>query len=408
MNRKTLLVFSIISLSLAAAAAKSLQTARSPAAKTADVTIPFELISRHIVLQVNVNNSRPLSFILDTGDKVAVIDADRAKELGLNLQGQIRVGGAGSELLTGSFVRGSKWTIPALEGFDQPVTLALPLGRLAARLGHDFDGLIGSDFIKQFVVEIDYQARQIKLHDKEKFSYSGSGQSIPIQLNSQGHPFIDAEITPVGADPIKGKFVLDIGSGGALALYSPLVTKYRLLSSDLKTIKAIGAGGAGGQTTGQIGRVAELKIGNFRIARPITLFSQDKSGAFASTEIAGNIGEQIASKFKVFLDYNHERVILEPNATFARPFDRAHGGLALVTEGKDYTTFRITDVLENSPASEAGLQKNDIITAINGKPAAELTLSRLVEMFEQEASYRLTIRRADQTLEVTLKPRKLV
>jgi hypothetical protein len=328
--------------------------------------------------------------------------------LGLKLQGQVRVGGAGSELLTGSLVQEATWTLPGLEGFSQPVALALPLGKLAAKFGHDFDGIIGSDFIGQYVVEVDYQARVIRLHDKDKFSYTGPGESIPIQLDRQGHPSIEAEVTPFGASPIKGRFVLDIGSGAALALYSPFVAEHRLLGSGLKTIRLIGAGGTGGQTTGQIGRVSELKIGKFKIVGPITLFSEDKTGAFASSALAGNIGQQIAGKFKVFLDYNRQRLILEPTASFNEPFDRAYGGLALSAEDKDYTTFRITDVLENSPASEVGLQKNDLIIKVDETPATELTLTRLNEMFERPRAYKLTIQRGAQTLQVTLTPRKLV
>jgi hypothetical protein len=305
-------------------------------------------------------------------------------------------------------VQDSTWTIPGLAGFSQPLALALPLGKLAARFGHDFDGIIGSDFIKQFVVEVDYQARVIRLHDKDRFSYAGPGESIPIQLDRQGHPLIEAELTPVGGPTIKGRFVLDIGSGGALALHSPFVAEHRLLSSGLKTIRSIGAGGAGGQTNGQIGRVSELQIGRFRIVSPITLFSEDKAGAFASTALAGNIGQQIAGKFKLFLDYNRGRIIFEPAASFNEPFDRAYGGLAISAEDKDYTTFRITEVLESSPASEVGLQRNDLIIKVDDQPASKLTLTRLSEMFERPRSYRLTIQRGEQTLRVTLTPRKLV
>lgn len=408
MHRKSLLAFLIIILSLATAASGTRQTSPKPAATTSPVAIPFELVARHIVLKVKINNSRPLSFVFDTGDKVAIVDAERAKELGLKLEGQIKVGGAGSDFLTGSFVKESAWTLPGLEGFSQPVTLAIPLGRLAARFGHDFDGIIGSDFIKQFVVEIDYQVRLIRLHDKDKFSYSGPGESLPIQLDGQGHPAIDAAVTPLGGAPITGKFVLDIGSGGGLAFHSPFVVEHKLLSTGLKTIRSIGAGGAGGQSVGQIGRVSELKIGKFRIANPTVLFSEDTAGAFSNKNLAGNIGQRVASKFKLFLDYNRERIIFEPAANFNEPFDRAFSGLALIGEDKDYKRFRITDVLERSPASEVGLQKDDLIIKIDDMPASELTLTELSEMFERPLAYKLAIRRGDQILQVTLTPRKLV
>jgi C-terminal processing protease CtpA/Prc len=65
-------------------------------------------------------------------------------------------------------------------------------------------------------------------------------------------------------------------------------------------------------------------------------------------------------------------------------------------------------VLENSPASEVGLQKGDIITRVNDQAAAELTLAKLNEMFERPVPYKITIRRGEQTLTVTLTPRRLV
>lgn len=288
------------------------------------------------------------------------------------------------------------------------MALALPIGKMAPRLGQDFDGIIGSEFIKQFVLELDYQARVIKLYDKEKFTYSGPGESIPIKLSSAGHPIIEAEVAPIGSAPATGKFVLDIGSGGALVLYSPFVAGHNLLGPNLKTIRAIGVGGAGGAVTARIGRVSELKIGRFRISNPITLFAEDKAGAFADPALVGNIGQQIVGKFRLFLDYSHNRIIFEPNDSFAESFDRAFGGLAVVAEGKDYRTFRIAEVLENSPGTEAGLRKDDIITAIDGKSAAELSLTKVLELFERPVTYKLTVRRGDQTLQVTLTPRKLV
>lgn len=372
------------------------------------VTIPFKLVTRHIVVQVKINNSRPLSFVFDTGDKVGIVDIARAKELGLDLHGQIRIGGAGSDTLVGSYVRGATWKLQGFEEFSQPVALAIPPGRLAARFGHDFDEIIGSDFIKQFVVEVDYQARVLKLHDKERFVYSGSGETIPIKLDGHGYPILEAEVTPRNGQPIKGKFLLDLGSGGALALHSPTVKEHRLLESTDNTIRVIGAGGAGGAIAGRLGRLSELRIGRFRITAPTALFSEDKAGAFANSALTGNIGQRIAGKFKVFLDYGRERIILEPTAALNAPFDQANSGLALTTEGKDYSTLRVTDVLENSPAAEAGLLKDDVLVKVDDRNAAEIGITGIAEMFEQSRTFRLTIRRGDKTTEVKLNPRKLI
>jgi hypothetical protein len=408
MKRRNFLSIVFVSLVFACASLGIAQTPQTQSPTTAPVAIPFELVTRHIVVKVRINDSRPLSFVFDTGDKVGVVDTDVAKELGLKLEGQLRVGGAGADTLPGSYVRDATWSLPGLEGFSQPISIAIPLGRMAARAGHDFDGIIGSEFIKQFVVEVDYQNRVLKLHDRDKFTYAGAGESIPIQLNQMGYPLLDGEVTPTNGESIKGKFVLDLGSSGSLVLMSPVVTQHNLLGNGMKTIKAIGVGGAGGQSNGQIGRVRSLQIGKFTITNPITLFSEDKAGAMATSQLVGNIGQLIAGKFKVFLDYSRTRIILEPNSTFTQAMDRATAGIVLTTEGKDYSIVRVTEVLENSPAAQAGIQKDDIVVSIDGKPAAELKATRIAEMFEKPLTYKLTIRRGDQTLQVPITPKKLI
>lgn len=400
------LLVSTLGLQAAATSAAALQSAQATA--KAPVTIPFELVNRHVVLKGKVNG-KPLTFVLDTGDQVAILDLDLAKQMNLELSGEVRVGGAGAATSTGAFVKNASFTLDGLAGFSQPVKMALPLGRiLSPRAGRAFEGIIGEEFIKQFVVEIDYVAQVLKLHDKERFVYNGPGESIPIQL-VHGHPHLEAEVTPVGsAAPLKGKFVFDIGAALTLALHSPYVAANNLLGPQAKTIRSLGGAGAGGETTGQIGRVSELKIGNYTIKSPVTLFSEDKAGALANERLAGNIGARVASKFRLFLDYGRKRIIFEPNSTFAAPYDHAQSGMSVIAEGDDYRVFRIRAVLENSPASEAGLQKGDIITTVNGQSAVDLTLSKLNELFERPVPYQLTIRRGEQILKLTLTPRRLV
>ena len=134
-----------------------------------------------------------------------------------------------------------------------------------------------------------------------------------------------------------------------------------------------GSHGAGGRVAGRTGRIVELRIGKFQIENPLTLFSQDKAGAFASSESQGNIGQQILSKFTVLLDYGRDRIILEPNASFKDPIVPALSGLRLVAEGADYKTFRVEELIEDSPATEAGIQKDDIILMVDfqlpGRPS---------------------------------------
>ena len=114
MKRRTLLTLAFLALLVSASLGPAQIGAQtgSQSATTAPVTIPFELVSRHIMVKARINNSRPLSFVFDTGDKVGIVDTNVAKELGLKLEGQVRIGGAGADTLPGSYVREATWSLP--------------------------------------------------------------------------------------------------------------------------------------------------------------------------------------------------------------------------------------------------------------------------------------------------------
>ncbi|HYL98749.1 MAG TPA: PDZ domain-containing protein [Blastocatellia bacterium] len=79
-----------------------------------------------------------------------------------------------------------------------------------------------------------------------------------------------------------------------------------------------------------------------------------------------------------------------------------------MTDSADYTIFKVEYIADGSPAAEAGLRESDIITAIDGKPASQLTLSGINEMFEKAGDYAVSIKRGEQNLKVILKLRPLI
>ena len=133
-------------------------------------TIPFELVGNKIFLEVSVKGSKPLSFVLDTGNKWAVVDLARARSLGLHLGGDITVAGEGEKTGTGNFIEGERFGVVGLKSFSQPLFLAIPLDEISSRLGRRIDGLLGTDFIREFVVDIDWIGKRLTLRGKATFA----------------------------------------------------------------------------------------------------------------------------------------------------------------------------------------------------------------------------------------------
>ena len=84
-------------------------------------------------------------------------------------------------------------------------------------------------------------------------------------------------------------------------------------------------------------------------------------------------------------------------------------GMLLIAEGKDFKTFRVKRVVENSPATAAGLREGDIIAAVDGNRAAALTLEQVRQMFKINGiTYLLDVEHEGQRIQVKIKLRRLI
>ena len=101
----------------------------------------------------------------------------------------------------------------------QPMFFVLPMAELQQVEDVAFSGLIGFEIFKRFVVEIDYAARKLTLHDPGSFQHDGGGVKVPFKLNGRT-PEVDGEI-----DGLAGVFSIDTGSRASLTMMSPFARK---------------------------------------------------------------------------------------------------------------------------------------------------------------------------------------
>src|SRR5262249_17991047 len=75
-----------------------------------DTRIPFELANKKIFIQVTVAE-KCLWFLLDTGNKYALIDHTIAKSLGLELGDEVNVGGGGRDTIKARRLKNSTFAV---------------------------------------------------------------------------------------------------------------------------------------------------------------------------------------------------------------------------------------------------------------------------------------------------------
>lgn len=136
------------------------------------------------LLWLNVNvplSKRPLRFLLDSGASVSVVNLATARQLGLKLGPKVSVIGVGTTLSGHWPVRlsdaGNELQLP-----DE--YLALDLNKLSGACSRSVDGLIGADFFRDRVVQIDYTAQKVRVFDTAPSV--GGGTMVPLEGRRRG------------------------------------------------------------------------------------------------------------------------------------------------------------------------------------------------------------------------------
>jgi hypothetical protein len=370
--------------------------------------VPFDLFEGNILIQFRINNSQPAWFIFDTGANINLVNERLFQSLGLGAGREVNLTGGGGGAVSGSFDEDVTVGLPGAEAYNQ-ATASAPLGPLPSYFGRDVEGIIGTPFIKNFVVEIDYARRVVTFYDPKVYNLSREREAVELE-NRNGYPFMKVVLSVTGRDAVTDYFMIDTGSIRVLQVNKPFADAHRILEALPKANMAEGVGGAGvaGSTKFIDARVNSLQLGRYAISRPVVSISQDAEGFGASGD-AGVIGGELLRRFTVTLDYQSKRILMKPNAQFAEPYEVDMSGLELVTGADDFKAIRIKRVRPHFPADEAGLHEGDTLVNVNGRPAAEFDLDKLARMFQRAGKvYLLTVERGGQVIRARLKMRRVL
>lgn len=387
--------------------------------------VRFQRVKNLIILPMTVNGVE-LSFLLDTGvEKTILFSLEDRDSLQLNDAVPITLRGLGE----GGNIQAyqSKHNRASIgKAVCKNLSLYFIFDKtrnISPQLGVPVHGIIGYDFFKDFVVEVDYEKEFLRFFEPSEYDEKCRNcESTPLYFH-KNNPYVKAGISLPNAI-INTTLLIDTGASDALWLFPG--EKIEVPENNFADFLGLGLSG---HIYGKRSKIPLFSLGSFDFKNITTAFPDSTALGGFKEEILKNglIGAEILRRFDLVIDYPNQRLLFRPNHYFDDPFHYDMSGLVVRYSGtqmikayrdtsdekagnairldsennfertplKVFYTFvqqmEISVIRPESPAGNAGLKEGDILLRINGKKSHTYTLIELEELFTSEEGKRIKI-----------------
>ena len=412
------------------------------------VVIPFKFINNLIFIPVTINGEE-LTFLLDTGvEQTILFSLDDKDEVKLFDIEKLKLKGLGSKEAIDSYKSSrNKVEINDLVDYNHEIYIVLDQEfNFSSQVGIPVNGIIGYNFFRKHIVEIDYDRKKLIVYDhnhkkiNKRLQKKFNKQPITIEDKK---PYCISNIKE-GEQIITSKLLLDTGNSDAVWVFLNKTDKIKLPK---KNIQDYLGRGFSGSVYGKRGRMRSFEFGRKTFDFPLITFPDStsvKSVNFVPNRI-GSVGSEIISRFTIVFDYLNGVMYTRPNGQVNAPFhfnmsgvEVEHAGLEWVKETieekqnqgiKVYVDaseenlqnslkirftlkpiFKIASVRTGSEAEKSGLKAGDRILKINHQIAHGFTIEMINELLKSEEgrTIEMEVERDNKTYKFKFQLKKII
>jgi hypothetical protein len=313
-------------------------------------------------------NGHGTEVLLSTGLPIPDIDKAFATSIGISIK---------EAPTTASTIKGSGESTADLQiqigNLTLPNTTAsvVDFARLAKRIGHPLPVLLGDAAFGNLVVDIDFARHRIAFRDPAAQTKPAGSVEVPL-LHTENERLVPVSIE--GAPP--AQFELGLGNSGEMLVYQSYYDSHKLLEG--RTTSKRQAAGSGGFVIEPVACLHKAEFAGVTFSDMPAAFIPASVAGTTSNVIAGDLGLPVLTRFRLIIDYPHDRLYAIPYADATRtPLAKDRLGLTL---DKDESDFAVQFVAPNSPAQAAGFKVGEKIAKISGKPVAALSETQVADL----------------------------
>ncbi|MFA5045463.1 MAG: aspartyl protease family protein [Paludibacter sp.] len=369
-------------------------------------SIPFEMVGTYAIVKVKINDSSPLNLILDSGVKNTIItELFSGDNITLYYSSVKDLMGLGSgnhlEAFTSDFntLKIGRLKIPQKTVY----VLKEDVFNLSKHTGTKINGIIGTDFFDNYIVEINYSIKRVRFYEKDSSFLPPKGYGMMPMAIEGRKMFVKLSVLETDSTRRKVKMLID--TGAELNAWFQTFKKQSVHIPKNRIYGVIGQG-LNGEIAGAFGRISQICFGDFCLNNVIVSFPDSAAivDIVTDQERDGTIGSEILSRFNLFIDYSQKQLFFKPNSNFKKPFNYNIAGIEVTQVLPLIPQTEVWRVWENSPAAIAGVQVGDQIIEINGQKAFQMSVGEIKMLMEtpSKGTMELTLLRNDKQISVKI------
>ncbi len=359
------------------------------------VELPFQFQNGFIIIDVLFQKYLPMKFVFDTGAEYTILTKkEMAEKLGVNYQKRYRILGSDrtTELIA-YLARGISLETNGLLASSQDIlVLEEDYFRLDEFTGVNIQGIMGANFFRHMIFEINYKRQVITFYFPEHFKAKQLKDFTEFDISIyKGKPYLDCSLEVLADQRMQAKLLLDTGASLGLLLHADTVG---LLKMPPNVLAGEIGSGLGGQLNGFMGRIAQIKLKDFEFDGLVANFQEVDRNLDTSflNRRNGILGNYLLDRFTVVFDYIHQKLYLRPRRNYNKGFRYDRSGLTLIASGTNLNQYMIKNVLKGSPAAEAGFQAGDQIIGVNRINRRFYDLNHLNKLLQKKQGKRIRMK----------------
>lgn len=262
--------------------------------------------------------------------------------------------------------------------------IARPLREVS---GHDVYGEVGLDFLRDRVVQIDFDNGKLRVFAPDAVIPNPRGW-VAHRMAGENVDQFPAVIQKVVGYGWSG-FMIDTSWTGPIAVGSHEMT------SLVKDGAIIELGTTMMDTYD--GRRMARRGGRMR---GLTALDCPPVPNLVAVDLGCScVGLDYLSRFQLTLDFKRREVYLIPGAKFYEPVQDQWSGLNLALKNGVVT---VIDVLAQSPADGVGIRALDVLVEVDQRPVSEYSLFQIRKLLSRPVNHTVTLRRGERDVSVRL------